>query len=183
METRPVLGILGVLGSLLLAACGSSSAPTPMPAQIGSSTRHDGMRLTLTLPVESAKAGEPIAFTTTVEYLGPEPSIQFDAAGGELVGHGIRAFDGITYGPWSFNLDCTQYELKRGEVQEMPLFLATSVSHDDPNGAIITSAWQDGQLRLPAGLWAIDAAMRYYPEPDCDGPERWIGATVFVTVR
>jgi hypothetical protein len=99
------------------------------------------------------------------------------------VAHGIRRFDDIAYGPWGFNLDCSEYDLKRGEVTDIPLRLAASISGSDPNGPLIRAMWDTGELRLPAGLWAIDAALRYYPKPRCDGPERWIGVTVYVTVR
>ena len=171
------------MAPLLLAACGASVTPSASPAQISSSTSDDGFRLTLTLPVDTAVAGEPIPLTTTVAYLGPADSIEFQAAATEWVGHGIRSFgDRATHGPWGFNLDCSTFDLKRGEVKDIPFRLATDVSPGDPNAAMIESAWDTGRLRLPAGLWAIDAAFRYY-DPGCDTPERWIGATVYVTVR
>lgn len=140
------------------------------------------MRLTLTLAVDVAAAGDPIPFTTTVEYLGPADSIHFEAAGGEWVGHGIRRFDDVAYGPWSFNLDCSEYDLKRGEVTDIPLRLATSIS---PETQRIHDRVRLGHPAVAAAGRSVGHRCRaaVLPEPGCAGPERWIGTSVYVTVR
>lgn len=178
-----LVGVAVLVGGGVAATVAADGEPVPRPAS-GQALSPDGLRLTIGVADTLVRPMEPIDVRTTLEYVGGGERITFDAAGQGPVKHLVRALDrdGLMQ-QIGWNLDCSPFELKRGQVEEQPLDLAVSVTPGSPDAAFNQMLMDDPGLHLPSGLWAIDAALRYYPDAGCNGPETWAQATVIVSVQ
>lgn len=171
-----------------VAATVAADGELPPRPEVGQALSPDGVRLTLNVADTIVRPMEPIELTTSLEYVGSGERITFDAPGQGPVKHLVRALDrDAVVEQIGWNLDCSGFELKRGQVVEQPLDLSVSVTPGAPDAAFNQMLMDqmdgdDPSLHLPTGRWAIDAALRYYPDAGCEGPETWAQASVIVSV-
>lgn len=174
----PVLAT--TLAGILLGAGAAASAA--VPAQQVVATGQEGLRLTLTLDRDQVPANEAIPVHATVEYVGPGDSLVFDAPGWGYVTLALREQYGTRNQEASFNLDCADHVIRKGEVQQVPLSKSVSWSSEAPDAAFWEAYAHDPELHLPPGQWFIDAVAWYAPGSGCDSTRRFLSATVSVLV-
>lgn len=184
---RARLAVLVGVVVLQSATLGLTAAAQPEGSHrpgMGQTLSADGLRLTLSVVDTVVRPMEPIELVTTLEYIGSGERITFDAPSEGPVKHQLRSLDEELIGRQvSWNLDCTPYELKRGQIEEQPLDVWASYEPGAPDEAFQRAVMADPGLHLPRGRWAIDAVLRYYPDAGCGGPETWAQATVIVDVH
>jgi hypothetical protein len=178
-----LVGMVVLVGGGVTATVAADGELPPRPA-VGQTISPDGLRLTISVADTVVRPMEPIETVTTLEYIGSGERITFDAAGQGPVRHLVRALHrDAEVEQVGWNLDCSPFELARGQVQEQQLDISVSVVPGAPDAAFNQMLMDDPGLHLPTGLWAIDAVLRYYPDRGCNGPETWAQATVIVSVQ
>ena len=118
-------GVLGAIGGLLSACSATPAIESVAPPQVSVATSDDGIRLTLTLGAVEVQAGEAIPLRTTLAYPGPRPSINVEGAT-DLVTIGSGKLIGDPLQGASWNLDCSDHIMVRGEVVEVALHTSAS---------------------------------------------------------
>ena len=177
--------ILGLAATAaLVAACtGVSAEPGSYAAQRSIVRNDDGVQLELAVDRHAFDAGEPLALTTTLTYLGPRDVIHVDGSGESLVLHTIREWIGDRDQEVGFNLDCSSWELRRGEPMDIPLRFDGSWSSNGADAEFWRTFFSAPAPVLPSGTWMVDAVARYYPMANCDGGERLMTASLVIDVR
>jgi hypothetical protein len=194
LRTRSTLAV-----ALLAAACSSNPGPTGAPSiapSVGptsdaspattpngvpaSATKSDA-KFTITVDIPASQVTETTAITpvATFGYVGSEPSVVV-YHGLPLVVWSIRQVDGRRTMSGGVDDVCTSSPLTGGEVATQE-FQKGGEINDDPTIGFDVTWFQQRQLKLPAGHWAITATFDGYLG-DCGAEHHVLSATVEVEV-
>jgi hypothetical protein len=168
---------------LVLAACGPSQ-PTPAPsAQPGARAAQlqAPYLVTLELPRDTWKAGEPITGAATLSLVqGADADV--GGAGGGLLAFEYASVDGVHHVEPVSDAACATYHLVGGVPMTTQLSHSGAFYPEQPdfefNRAFITAP----DVRLPAGDWKITAIASFVEGQGCSGASRTIKATVTVHI-
>lgn len=152
--------------------------PTPTIDPIAAVSDDGVFRLEIITPTSVVAAGDPIAITTFLTYVGPLPVVQY-GHGDPAVSFTIAQLDGTEQMTGLVADVCQVDRQTRGDRIPVAFVKAGEVR------GIFDEAWyRDRTLRLPAGTWQIVAALEaYIPECalDADIHRNRAGVTVTVT--
>jgi hypothetical protein len=125
-------------------------------------------------------AGEAIDITTTLRYLGDEPTT-VTSSGGGLVSFDVYQLDGPVDVEAARTADCRQYDYRPGSIESVTFQKSGGYSDDDPMADFWRTFFADPELRLPAGDYRITATADY-GAPEC-GDERKVEASIVIVVE
>lgn len=137
-------------------------------------------RLTIQADRGRYAAGQPIEITTTLRFLGDQPTT-VSSSGAGLIAFGIEQLDGPVDAGWARTDDCARFDYGPGDVEDVEFQKSVGYSNDDPMADFWRTFFADPELRLPAGEYRI-AALGEYGDVDCG---RWqtIEASIVIVVE
>lgn len=166
--------------ALLVGGCGtgqpqpSGDVPSSEPVR---TTAEDGeWRLSISAPRSVWRAGEHIAVTAELHWIGAGEGMTYYAAGAgpivfDVVEPGGRLVEGIRTG------DCAVHEIRANEPFATVLMKSNAFEPGDPNAT-------HPQLRVPAGRWELRADVELYMPPAwCTGRLVRMEAAIVLDVR
>jgi hypothetical protein len=168
---------------LLVAACGSapvsptaSSVPGAQAAQLQAP-----YLLTLDLPRDTWKAGEPITGTATLSLV-QGAGMDLGGSGGGLIFFDYTEVNGARHVGGAMTADCRPYRLESGTPVSAALSHSGGFSADQPDADFYRAFLTAPDVRLPAGDWKISAFAEFVEGQGCSGASRSIKTTVAVHV-
>lgn len=177
---RPLIGLALCLA---LVACGSAQ-PTPATSALPGA---DAAQLqapylvTLDLPHDTWKAGEPITGTASLSLV-QGAGADVGGAGGGLLAFEYASVDGVHHIEPVSDAACAAYHLVGGAPMTAPLSHSGAFYPEQPdfefNRAFLTAP----DVRLPAGDWNISAIASFVEGQGCSGADRTIKATLTIHV-
>ncbi len=197
MPTRLPRRTAPLLLAVVLAACSQATispspssaptdaAPTPTAAASLDTTPvsdhvSDGLfELTATIPAAQATTTTALLPNATFSYVGPDPTIEI-GHGAPLVSWSIHEIGGGRTMSGGVDTVCQSSVLTKGVEAEQP-FLKGGQIDDNPLTGFDITWFQQPQLKLPAGRWALTATMDLYVG-GCGAEHHTLTATVEVEV-
>ena len=171
MKQRPYAAAVLVLLLAVLGACQST-----LPSRSGDYV------LTISTDATEYVAGDPISTYAELAYEGPSDRIEKSSLKPAPIGFGIRQIDGDASAEPSWELQCMQFELIRGQPLRQP-FTIGLVADTAASRALLSSMDPSGALRLPAGHWELSAMVDAGPDgANCQG-EIQLQATTQIVVK
>src|SRR5690606_39834441 len=136
-------------------------------------------RLTLEADQERYRAGQAIAVTATLTYLGPADAIVARGSSNPgLIGFSVESDDpDIRISP-AFTTDCGPHEMTRDVAVQYLIATSGGFSPDEPLAPLYEAYFASEELRLPAGTWTIAAGGGCDVRPWGRGGLRQLRATV-----
>jgi len=129
---------------------------------------------------------EPIDVVATLEYFGPDPSINVSSAPG-LLGFGVDQIDGNHRVDPGHRSSCVSSSLVRGQPVSYPFAKSGGYYPEMPDADFvrqylnIVDGRADPVLRLPAGTWRIFAVTEF-AEGGCRGPAHKLEVGITIVV-
>jgi hypothetical protein len=166
-----VLGaaVVAVTAAVLRGSRGGTADATASAAGLQpavAETRDDLFVLTIQSERSRYAVNEPIAFETTLVYVGAPEQVTVTSSGGGLVGFSIEQLDGPVDALGGRDSDCREFQYRRGDLERIRFQKSGGFSNTDPMAAFWRAFYADPQLRLPAGEYRI-TAQALYAGPGC----------------
>lgn len=168
---------------LIAVACGSTQQTPLPPAQPGAHAAQlqAPYLVTLDLPRDTWKAGEPITGAATLSLV-QGAGADIGGASGGLLAFGYASADGVHHVEPVSDAACRGYRLATATPMSASLSHSGAFYPEQPdfefNRAFITAP----DVRLPAGDWKISAIASFAAGKDCSGASRTITATLTIRV-
>jgi hypothetical protein len=173
------------LVAVVLAACGSSPAPSPAASPAPSpAAETDGLfMLQLALPRLDWHAGDAITGTATLFFTGPAPTTVYGAGSG-VIGFVYAEVGGSRRVDWASTADCAPHPLGPAAPITVDLSKSGAVTGSEPDAEFLRTflLTDPGVVRLPAGTWDISAVTQFLDGNACSGSSHAMKATVRITV-
>ncbi len=169
---------------------GNETRPKPDPGASFEPITQDRAKdelfvLSITTDRPEVTAGDPIAITTTLRYVGNVKNKRANVSGpgGGLVAFGIEQQDGpFDTGP-SWRLSCGFHEFEPDGVRDIPFAKSGGFDADDSRADRWRSWFADPVLRLPEGRYVITAYAHHGGRGSyCRGPWTTLEASVAIEV-
>jgi hypothetical protein len=183
---------LGVLAAavlilvLALAAASMGGAPAPSPTGNVAAMTDGTFEMSIQAPKTHYAIDEPIEVLATLEYLGPEPSIDVSSAPG-MPGFGVEQLDGSHRADPGYRLSCASRSFDRGQPVAYPFSKSGGFSPEMPDADFmsrylnIVDGRADPVLRLPAGTWRVFAEAQF-AEGGCSGTAHKLEVGITIVV-
>lgn len=168
---------------LLLVACGPAQgtpAPSAQPGAHAAQLQAPYL-VTLDLPRDTWKAGEPITGAATLSLV-QGAGADIGGSGGGLLAFEYASLDGLHQVEPVWTLDCHAFRLVADAPMTAPLSHSGGFAPELPDFEFLRTFLTAPDVRLPAGDWKISAIADFVEGQDCSGASRTITATLTIHV-
>jgi hypothetical protein len=172
-----------VATALILAACGSTPAPTDGPIPIGGQATAQGFVLQVNLPSEVWSSADAIVVATTLTWIGAGATATLWGSGSGPATFGFEEVGGAGRSMGGGGTDdCASTVYARGVAVPMATRKTVGWDDHDPNAAFYLAWARDPVLRLPAGRWRLTVGVDGYLAT-CGGPPVLMSIPLEILVR
>lgn len=130
---------------------------------------------------DDARANRPITLGSTLRYVGPKERVEIWASGIGPVSYSFKLADGALRLEGVSTGDCRPFQMERNQVYWLPYEKSGSFDPSGPSASFYADFFSGDELKLPAGLWAVDGRLHLTIE-SCFGERTDTTATLQLTV-